>query len=359
MAEALEIAKLVASGTGAGKHFERVAWKVVNEEEPVEKVASKVGEESVAEKVAERIPEKIAEKRRVLGRGLDTLLPAGPRNDAGMVGLPQPIRKPGQEVLQLKLDQIEPNPYQTRSHTDEDYLRQLAESITTHGVMQPVTVRPAKDGKYMLIAGECRWKASAIAKKETIPAIVRVVSDQQALELTIIENLQREDLNCLDQARAFQRLSDEFQLKQEEIALRTGLNRSTVGNYLRLMRLPPQVQLRLSEGSLVFGQAKVLMGLEDDEVMVRVAEKAAKEETSVRELESIVFNLNVPVVGERKPGQKRYVDPNVRQAQIQLERALGVRVKIRDTKGRGSILLQYRNLEDFDRVVGALMGQGS
>ena len=302
----------------------------------------------------------VVDKRRALGRGLESLLPAGPRvldrPEPGVVNLQAQARKPGEEIVPLKLDQILANPFQTRSRMTPGYLGELAESIKTHGVLQPVTVRPGMDGKYILIAGECRWKASALAQKETIPAIVRVVSDQQALELTIIENLQREDLNCFDQALAFERLSREFQLTQEEIAQRTGVSRGTVSNYLRLVKLPPPIQQRLREGALVFGQAKVIMGLDDEETMIRVAEKAAKEETSVRELEEIVFNLKVPVTGGRKPGEARYVDPNVRQAQMEMERALGVRVKIRDSKGKGTIVLQYRNLEDFDRVIGMLKG---
>jgi len=224
-------------------------------------------------------------------------------------------------------------------------------------VLQPVSVRPGKEeGKYILIAGECRWKASRLAKQETITAIGRVVSDQQAMELTIIENLQRADLNCLDQARAFERLSQDFQLTQVEISLRTGVERSTVANYMRMLKLPPLVLQYLRDGQLVFGQAKILMGLDNPDLINRVAERAARFDTSVRDLESIVFNLNVPVQGGRKPGDKRYVDPNVRLAERTLEESLGVRVKIKDKSGRGSILIEYKSLEDFDRVVEMLKG---
>jgi ParB family chromosome partitioning protein len=306
---------------------------------------------------------KIAEKRRALGRGLDTLLPGGPRASGGASAFPAPApitsptpaeRKLGEEVIPLPLDEISPNPYQTRTRVDESYLAQLAESISTHGVLQPVTVRPGPGGKYLLIAGECRWRASKQAGKSTIPAIVRVVSDQQALELTIIENLQRADLNCVDQAMAFQRLSQEFRLTQEEIAIRTGVNRSTVSNYLRLVRLPEPIQQKLRDGSLTFGHAKVLMSVNDQEQMVRMSERAVEGLMSVRKLEEWVLDLSAPDGHETKPTERRYVDPNVRQAQADLERALGLRVKIRDSRGKGSILLQYRNLEDFDRVVGML-----
>jgi len=312
------------------------------------------------EKTVERLVEKIVEKRRALGRGLESLLP-GPARVAAEPGVmdiqTSGGRKAGQEVLELKLNEIVSNPYQTRSRVNEGYLEQLAASITASGVLQPVTVRPAKDGTYALIAGECRWKASELARKETIPAIVKVVSDQQALELTIAENLQRQDLNCVDQARAFERLSREFQLTQEEIALRTGQTRSSVSNYLRLLRMPAPVLELLSAGSLTFGQAKAIMTVEDPQALIRLAQKAASQGTPVRALEEMVFNLSIPEKGARAVGEKKYIDPNVRQAQGDLERVLGVRVKIRDAKGKGSILLQYRNLEDFDRVVGMLSGK--
>jgi len=318
----------------------------------------------------EKPVDKIAEKRRALGRGLDTLLPGGPR-PAGQSAMSQggsnvapnagPVasdRKPGQEVMQLRLDEIAINPYQTRSSVDEAYLLQLSDSIATHGVLQPITVRPGPDGKYLLIAGECRWKASKLAEKETIPAIVRVVSDQQALELTIIENLQREDLNCMDQAKAFQRLSEEFRLKQEDIAIRIGASRSTVSNYLRMIRLPEPVQQQLREGALTLGHAKVLMAITSPLLLVRIAERAARSSMSVRALEEWVTQLTSPDTGvATEAEEKPRVDPNVLQAQADLERTLGVRVTIRDFKGKGSITIQYRSLGDFDRVVEMLSGK--
>jgi ParB family chromosome partitioning protein len=328
--------------------------------------------------------EKTVEKRKALGRGLDSLLPGAPRvvggtaapifgpgagpETAGANALdpanpfvrpeahPAPRQAEGEAVIGIPLDRIEPNPYQTRSHVDPVYLEELAASVRTYGVFQPVLVRPGQDGKYVLIAGECRWKASQLAAKATIPAIVRQVSNQQAAEITIVENLQREDLNCMDEARAFARLSQEFHLTQEQIALRTGCERSTVGNYLRLLKLPAEVQQMLEQGQLGFSHARVLLQLVDPKVVTKVAERAVRKKLSVEQLEDLVGNVNVPIAGTAPRGLG-YVDPNVRAAQSELERTLGVRVKIRDRNGKGKIVLEYKTLEDFDRVVEMLKGK--
>ena len=177
------------------------------------------------------------EKRKVLGRGLETLLPSR----SGQTPTSAPVHA-GEAVHQLPVEIIDPNPYQTRSRVDETALKELADSIKATGVLQPVTVRPIADGRYQLIAGERRWLASQKAGRATVPAIVRQVSNEQAMEMTIIENLQREDLNPVEQARAFDRLSREFGLTQEQIALHTGKERSSVANFLRLLRLPTPVQ---------------------------------------------------------------------------------------------------------------------
>ncbi len=234
----------------------------------------KAAEEETAEaKVAAdkpAAPAIVPDKRRALGRGLESLLPGGPRPVSG----PSPVAGPnsividqisaqaaprvaGEAVLQISVEKIDPNPYQTRRMT-ADYeseeggnsLGELAESIRANGVIQPITVRPAKDGRYVLITGERRWRASKLAGKDTVPAIVRPVSDQQAAEMTVVENLQRQDLNCMDQARAFIMLSQQFQLKQEEIGKRVGVSRETISNYMRLTRLPESVQFYLQRDEL-------------------------------------------------------------------------------------------------------------
>jgi ParB family chromosome partitioning protein len=311
---------------------------------------------------AERIPsseEKPAEKRKALGRGLESLLPGGPR----IVPPGVPTRPPGdtapsapperaasaEGLAFLELDKIIENPYQTRREFKQESLQELAESIRASGVVQPVVVRPAGDGRYMLILGERRCRASKMAGKTAIPAIVRRVSDEQAAEMTIVENLQRQDLNCLEQAEAFARLSREFGLTQEEIGKRVGMSRESVSNYMRVLKLPKEVQQYLAGGELDFSQARVLLQLADPSLTTRIAAEAVARHLSVKQLEALVDRTNLPP--ETTPKSAPREDPNVRAAQMDLERALGVRVQIHDRKGKGRIVIEYATLEDFDRVV--------
>jgi len=289
---------------------------------------------------------QIVDKKKVLGRGLESLLP-GSRPAAAPAAAPT-----GDVVREIPVGQIDRNPYQTRSRIDEAALSELAESIKASGVVQPITVRPGTNGRYQLIAGERRWLASQKAGKATVPAIVRQVSNEQAMEITIIENLQREDLNAMEQARAYERLGKEFGLTQEQMAQRTGKDRSSVANFLRLLRLPAAVQELVETDKLSFGHAKALMGLDSPEAMLKLAQRAVALNFSVRQVESAVQNLMSPEPKAEKPARK--VDPNVREAEKELERALGVRVQIEDKKGRGKIVIQYTSLEDFDRVINAL-----
>src|SRR5450755_2348872 len=207
------------------------------------------------------------DKRKALGRGLDTLLPS--RQTPGIAS-PTTVLQ-GEAVHQLALESIDRNPYQTRTQVDEVSLRELADSITATGVLQPITVRAITGGRYQIIAGERRWMASQQAGKSTVPAIVRQVSNEQAMEMTIIENLQREDLNPIEQARAFDRLGREFGLTQEQMAQRTGKERSSVANFLRLLRLPEPVQGLVETNQITFGHAKALMSLDSEEMMLKMA----------------------------------------------------------------------------------------
>jgi ParB family chromosome partitioning protein len=312
--------------------------------------------------------EKTVEKRRALGRGLDSLLPAGPRIVGGPAVAPTAVppaastpvapeaRSPQAEGLVfLDLNQIDENPYQTRREFQEAALAELAESIKASGVVQPVVVRPGSDGRYVLILGERRCRASRLAGKTLVPAIIRRVSDEHAAEMTIVENLQRQDLNCLEQAEAYSRLSRDFGLTQEEIGKRVGVSRESIANYMRVLKLPKVVQVYLGEGKLGFSEARVLLQLVDFELIPKIAEVAIEKNLSVKQLEELVTRTNAPVVAAEKAEAPR-VDPNVRAAQTEMERALGVRVQIRDRKGKGKIMIEYSSLEDFDRVVERLSG---
>ena len=265
----------------------------------------------------------------------------------------------GETVYQLVIDLIEENPHQTRREFDENALQELANSITVQGVLQPIVVRPGTEGRFLLILGERRLRASRMAGKAHIPVIVRRVSEQQAAEMTLVENLQRQDLNCIEQAEAFANLSKQFKLTQEQIGVRAGVSREQVSNYMRLLSLPEGVIGALQKGRLAYTHARVLLQLRDNARIWKLAQKVMEEKMSVAKLEDLVFGASAPAGrGEpNKGGGARWVDPNVKAAQRSLETVLGMRVRIRDRNGRGKILIEYGTLEDFDRVVRMLKGK--
>lgn len=282
-------------------------------------------------------------KRRALGKGLDSLLPRVHPS------APDPE---GGKPREIPLDQIDPNPFQTRSQVNEEQLAELAASITANGVVQPVLVRPQPGGRFQLIAGERRWRASRLAGKTTIPAILRQVSDEQAMEITIVENLQRADLNPMEQARAFERLSREFHMTQEQMAQRTGKDRATVANFLRLLKLPSSVQRRVETAELSFGHARALLAFESAEEIEKAAQRVVALSLSVRQTESYVQGVLQPDrKPETQPKLKLPLDPNVRDAQDRLQRALGLKVSIEDRNGRGKVIIEYARLEDFDAML--------
>jgi ParB family transcriptional regulator, chromosome partitioning protein len=293
------------------------------------------------------------EKRKALGRGLESLLPAARGIQAAIPGQANvvPQQPVGESVRDIPFALIDRNPYQTRTHFDETALNELAESIKVSGVIQPITVRQ-NAGRFQLITGERRWLASQRAGKTTVPAIIRQVSNEQAMEITIIENLQREDLNPVEQARSYERLAREFSLTQEQMAQRTGKDRSSVANFLRLLKLPEEVLKLVESNKLSFGHAKALMGLDSPEAILHMAQRAVQLSMSVRQVEGSVYNLMHPEPAA--PKSERVLDPNVREAEQQLQRSLGLRVQIQDKKGKGKIVLEYNSLEDFDRVLEAL-----
>ena len=348
---------------------------------------------AVAVPAAEKT-DKHPDKRKALGRGLESLLPAslpgraawgnpadgagGAPFDSAQGGSAPPESGPhsvvigeihaqavrpaaGESVIQVPLDHIDPNPYQTRVEFDEEMLEELRDSIRVNGVVQPVVVRPAADGRYVLVLGERRCRASKMAGKTTIPAIVRRVSDQTAAEMTVVENLQRQDLNCMEQAAAFSKLSQGFGLTQSQIGERVGLSRESVSNYMRLLRLPGTVMRYLMKGQLGFSEARELLKLEDNAVIEKVATDVVEKMLSFFQLQDLVEAM----VGKRDYAQPpapvhgaRWVDPNVRAAAQELQRTLGLKVRISDRKGRGKIVIEYASVDDYERVVGRLRGRG-
>ena len=294
-------------------------------------------------------------KRRALGRGLEALIPSKSRSPEPPAAVTNAQAEPDGRPLELPLDRIDRNPYQTRTRFDESALNELAQSIRASGVVQPIVVRPLAEGRYQLIAGERRLLASRLAGKTAIPAIVREVSDEQAMEMTVVENLQRADLNPMEQARAYDRLAREFKMTQEQMAQRTGKERATVANFLRLLRLPAPVQTQVEAGELSFGHARTLLALETPEQILAAAQRVSALSLSVRQTETYVKGLLDP---ERKLGKSapepEAIDPNVRDAQNQLQRALGMRVHVEDRQGKGKVVIEYGTLEDFDRLLQVL-----
>jgi ParB family transcriptional regulator, chromosome partitioning protein len=273
-------------------------------------------------------------------------------------------RIPQDRVTHLRVDVIEKNPYQTRYVFDEEMLEELRDSIKEHGVVQPVVVRPAEEeGRYILVLGERRLRASKMAGKETIPALVRRVSPQQAAEMTVLENVMREDLNPIEQAEAFRVLSLEFKLTQSQIADRIGMSRETVANYMRLLRLPQKVMEYMLAERLSFSDAREILRLENEEYIEQVAEEVVTHKLKWDQIEDRVMRINgsFPMLpGQTLPGEKkkkggaRWMDPNVRAAQTDMERTLGMRVRIRDRHGKGKIVIEYASVDDYERVTGLL-----
>lgn len=296
-------------------------------------------------------------KRRALGKGLESLLPRVQATIAAAAETaPQPAAEAVGKPQEIPVGEIDRNPYQTRSRVDEQQLAELANSIAATGVVQPIVVRPLPNGRFQLIAGERRWLASQKAGKDTVPAILRHVSDEQAMGMTIVENLQRADLNPMEQARAFERLGREFKMTQEQIAQRTGKDRASVSNFLRLLRLPLEVQGKVESSDLSFGHARALLPLENPETILKAAQKVSALSMSVRQTESYVQGLLNPEKKTKSEDKAKDqpVDPNVREAQERLQRSLGLKVRIEDRNGRGRVIIEYSRLEDFDALLEAL-----
>ncbi len=273
--------------------------------------------------------------RQALGKGLSALL-----KDREATAEP--------ELRELDLDLLEPNPFQPRQVFEDSKLEELSQSIRIHGFVQPLIVR--KQGThFQIVAGERRWRAAQRLGLLRVPVLIREISNEKMLEVSLIENIQRENLNPIEEARAYSRLAHEFGLTQEEVAKRTGKERSTVANFLRLLKLPQEIQQMLQDGSLSMGHARALLGLESHSEQGRMAEKARTLAWSVRQLEKIIAAGGKPKA-KSKTNDPKPLDPNVRAAVEHLERVLGTRVRIIDQGTRGKIEIEYYSEEDLQRL---------
>lgn len=296
-----------------------------------------------------RTPEQ---PRKALGKGLSALLPQRPPHPhpAAEPAAPQPARS----VLEVPVDDIAPNPAQPRSSFDAEKLQELANSIRTSGVIQPLLVR-RRGSRFELVAGERRWRAAKIAGLRTVPVLVEDVSDDRLIEVALIENIQREDLNPIEVATALQRLIHDHRLSHDEVARRTGKDRSTVTNLLRLLKLPQDIQQLVAERRLTMGHARAILGLPDEGLQRRVAEKAASQGLSVRQVERLVRRMTE--TREPKPAEDIATDPNFRAAVSELERVLGTRVRIvARSENRGRIEIEYYSADDLQRIYGLIVG---
>ncbi|MBE6774937.1 MAG: ParB/RepB/Spo0J family partition protein [Ruminococcaceae bacterium] len=284
-------------------------------------------------------------KKSGLGKGLDALfLDNSTENQSG-------------SVTQLSLNEIEPNRDQPRKHFDETALSELSESIAMHGVIQPLLVRPISDGGYQLIAGERRWRASRMAGLTQVPVVIREMTDSEAMELALIENLQREDLNPIEEAEGLKLLMDTYSLTQEQAAERVGKSRPAVANALRLLSLPAKIILLLKEGKLSSGHARALLPLKDEKTMLLLCKEIEEKELSVRETEKIVKNL-LSEKKEKKEKKPKKRDPYYDECELSIREALGRKANINLAKGdKGTVEIEFFGKDDLKKILKSLAGE--
>ena len=307
--------------------------------------------------------------RKALGKGLSALLPSRPsgsssgRPEAAAVA-PAPVKssipEPFEEFQNLPLHQISPGDEQPRNSFDTEKLMELSYSIRTNGIIQPITVFREAPEKYRIIAGERRWRAAELAGLKTIPALIRTVDQQARLEMALIENLQREDLNAIEVATAFQQLGAEHGLTHEQIAERTGKDRSTITNFLRLLRLSPYVRNELIGGSISMGHARTLLNITDDDRQARICEEVVDRQLSVRQTEYLVKSLTNSrgTANSTPPKEAPKVDPNIRAALDEISAALGTKVRlVAKSPKAGRLEIEYYSQDDLDRIYSVIVKQ--
>ena len=301
---------------------------------------------------------KIQKKRNALGRGLSALLDDNDKVNKSKPKSPIPEAKPSADksssnpnFQEIPVSQIEVNPFQPRIDFDEEAISELAESIKVQGIIQPITVRRLSANSYQLISGERRFQASKRAELEKVPAYIRTADDQQMLEMALIENIQRENLNAVEVALSYQRLMDECDLKQEQLGDRVGKKRATVNNYLRLLKLPPAIQLGVREKQISFGHARALINIEDADFQLALFNKIIDEGLSVRKVEDLVRNAQNED-NSKEPSKPKQINPEVVRLQSNLSSHFGTKIQVKsDNKNKGNITIPFVSLEDLNRIL--------
>lgn len=278
-----------------------------------------------------------------LGRGLDALIPSLNVSD-------------DDKVIDISLKELRPNPYQPRKTFNEDSISELAASIKEHGVIQPIIVRSVLRG-FEIIAGERRFRASQQCGLERIPAVVRKFTDQQVMEIALIENVQREDLNAIEIANAYQALVEQFSLTQEELSVKVGKSRSHIANFLRLLQLPEEIKQHVSRGTLSMGHARAIAGVKNDKQKKELADETIKNEWSVRHLEEMIKNLEETVSKEKPKETNKRKDPYIDQLEENLRNRYRTTVKIKHSNNKGKIELLYYSKDDLERLLELLEGK--
>ncbi len=292
-------------------------------------------------------------KKKALGRGLDSIL-ASPDTDITSKDISGEFVAGA--IAEIELNKIEANPFQPRTDFDEMMLRELSDSIKVQGVIQPITVRKMGYDKFQIIAGERRFRASQMADLEAIPAFIRVANDEQMLELALIENIHREDLNAIEVAISYQRLIDEIKLTQEQLSQKIGKSRSAISNFLRLLKLPPKVQVALRDEFISMGHARALITIENEKTQERIVKTIIDKGLNVRQTEEIVRRLNEPK--STKAAEKKQLPEKYQKITHVLTAHLGTKVNLqRSNNGQGNIVISFKDDDELDNIVGIIEGK--
>lgn len=297
-----------------------------------------------------------ATKKQALGRGLSALL-KDPQNDIKSAEDKNADKLVG-HIVELELNAIEVNPFQPRTSFNEESLRELASSIRELGVIQPITVRKLDYNKYQLVSGERRFRASKLVGLETIPAYIRIANDQESLEMALVENIQRQDLDPIEISLSYQRLIDEINLTQEQLSERVGKNRSTIANYLRLLKLDPIIQTGMRDGFLSMGHGRALINVEDPQVQLEIYEKILANSLSVRDTEKLVRELQEGKPEKKSAAATPVISRDIKKSIKEFSDRLGAKVDVKvSKKGNGKLIIPFKSEEDLNRLKKIIQGE--